>query len=348
MSSLSKKGLAIAVGGTSLVSAAGFGLFLLSSFFQWPAGQAASLVGMAGLVVICSVLISRLAYAPLRRTREQIQALSLGSFRDRLYIENVEEETGRIKVELNALMDRMEETLAKQRQFVGAVSHDIRTPLTIIKGDIEVALMRSREREEYEDILSSNLEEVDRIHRMVDDLVTLSRADYGSMGLNIRMVALGSLAAEVRTSFEEAAKRKGIFIETYLEGDIHIEGDSARLRQLLHNLLDNAVHYTPSGGRIELALVSDQERDQAQIRVKDTGVGISALDLPHIFEPFYRGNPSRRTRHDGYGLGLSICDHIITAHGGRISVESKEGQDSGTTFIVHFPKRSHPAVAQVG
>jgi signal transduction histidine kinase len=123
-----------------------------------------------------------------------------------------------------------------------------------------------------------------------------------------------------------------------------LEGDQAKLRQLLHNLLGNAVSYTPEGGKIEFVLLTDVERDEVRIQVRDTGIGIAPQDLPHIFEPFYRGTPSRRIAgHEGYGLGLTICDHIARAHGGRITVESREGPGSGTAFTVTIPRRPRPA-----
>lgn len=294
---------------------------------------------LAAFIFFASFLVSRLAGAPLRQTRALVQGLTKSGLRERLYVEETADEAGQIQLDLNSLLDQMEETMSRQRGFVSAISHDIRTPLTIIKGDIEVALMRKRTGGEYEEILRSNLEEVERIHRLVEDLVTLARADYGELGLNMRAVALGSLVAEARESFLEAARRKDIALESYLEGDVQIEGDQGRLRQLLHNLIDNAIHYTMPGGKIEVSLLADRERDQVQVRVKDTGIGISAKDLPHVFEPFYRGTPSRRTRHDGYGLGLAICDHIVRAHHGRIAVESQEGPGGGTAFTVHLPKR---------
>lgn len=302
-----------------------------------------SLAGLAAFITLAGKAVSRLGEAPISRTRRVIEALSSEGIRERLYVADIRDESGRLQLELNTLMDRVEESMSRQRQFVGAISHDIRTPLTIIKGDIEVALMRERTAAEYEDVLRSNMEEVERIHKLVEDLVTLARADYGELGLNVRRVSLGILAAETREHFAEAVKRKDQILESYIEGDLAIEGDQAKLRQLLHNLLGNAVAYTPPGGRIELVLARDAERDEVQIRVRDTGVGISSKDLPHIFEPFYRGTPSRRaTRHDGYGLGLAICDHIVRAHGGRISVESREGPGSGTTFTVNLPRRAGP------
>jgi len=279
---------------------------------------------------------------PLLQARESVKSLASGGFGERLYVPSADDELGRLQLELNALMDKQEEAMARQRHFISAISHDIRTPLTIIKGDIEVALMREREKAEYAEILSSNLEEVERIHQLVDNLVTLARADYGEMGLDVHTVALGSLLAEVRESFSEAARRKGLLLESYIEGDIQIEGDEARLRQLFHNLIDNAIHYTLSGGRIECALLYSRDREDVSIRFRDNGLGIAQKDLPHIFEPFYRGTPSRRTQHSGYGLGLAICDHIVRAHNGRISVESRQGKGSGTTFTVRLPLRSRP------
>ncbi len=335
--------LFLAVAGVGFVSAAWIALTLVLAYPRYASiGAIISYLLCSVFFLVSARFLSALAFNPLQQTRDLVQNLSGGGFRDRLYVTDARDDLGEVQLELNSLMDRMEEAMARQRQFVGAVSHDIRTPLTIMKGDVEVALMKEREPSEYVDILRSNLEEIERIHRLVEDLVTLARADYGELGLNIRGVALGALAAEIREGFLEAARRKSISLESYIEGDIRIEGDAARLRQLIHNLMDNALHYTPSGGKIEVTLVMDGERDEVQLRVRDTGVGISPKDLPHIFEPFYRGTPSRRTRHDGYGLGLAICDHIVRAHGGKIAVESREGPGSGTTFTVHLPLRPRP------
>jgi len=306
-------------------------------------GFLASILLLAGFIMLSAWATLRAAASPFASLRELLHALAESGLRERLFVTDADRETGRIQLELNSLMDRMEDTMSRQRQFVGAVSHDIRTPLTIMRGDIEVALARERSAEEYREILMSNLEEVERIRKMVEDLVTLARADYGEMGLNIRAVPMGSLVAEVREAFSEPARRKNLALDSYIEGDVRIEGDAARLRQLLHNLLDNAVNYTPEGGRVEVSLVTDRERDEVQMRVRDTGMGISSADLPHVFEPFYRGQPTRRTRHHGYGLGLSICEHVARAHGGRIAVESRQGPGSGTTFTVHLPVRPRRA-----
>ncbi|MFO8057737.1 MAG: ATP-binding protein [bacterium] len=316
-------------------------------FFLFPSEQIvfpgfAVVAVLAVLAFFLSAGAYRTVSRPLTSAREAVRSLSSGGFGERLFVPCADEEGGRLQLELNALMDKQEEAMSRQRHYISAISHDIRTPLTIIKGDIEVALTRERDTGEYVEILSSNLEEVERIHHLVDDLVTLARADYGEMGLNVRTVALGSLLAEVRESFSEAARRKGLILESYIEGDVQIEGDEARLRQLFHNLVDNAIHYTLSGGRIECALLYSREGEDVNIRIRDTGLGIAQKDLPHIFEPFYRGTPSRRTQHSGYGLGLAICDHIVRAHQGRISVESRQGKGSGTTFTVKLPMRSRP------
>ncbi len=349
MRSNSETRLAASIAAVAAVSALWCALTaLFVEGFPFSAASIISLFGLAGFIAASGVLIQNLAYKPFRRARALIEALSGGGLRDRFYIEDVDSEPGRIQFELNALMDRLEENMARQRQFVGAISHDIRTPLTIMKGDIEVALLKERNHSEYEEVLQSNLEEVERIHHMVEDLVTLARADYGEMGLNLKTVSLGSLMAEVREGFTEAARRKELILDAYIEGDVLMEGDTARLRQLIHNLIDNAIHYTPSGGGVEITMVQDRERDEVQFRVKDTGVGIAPKDLPHIFEPFYRGTPSLRTRHDGYGLGLAICDHIVRAHGGKISVESRQGRDSGATFTVNMPRKSKPGLIGPG
>ncbi|HUT54947.1 MAG TPA: ATP-binding protein [bacterium] len=339
MSKSREKFSGLAVAGTALIAAAWFGLTLMLSrpLGSWP--SLVSLAGLAAFIAVCSYLVGSAAFWPLRRTRELMQSVSGMGFRDRLYVEDTDDDAGMIQLELNGLLDRLEDALARQRQFVGAISHDIRTPLTIIKGDIEVALMRARTPAEYQEILRSNQEEVERIRRLVEDLLTLARAEHGELGLNVRAVSLSTMAVEARESMNDLFRRKGLTLDVYIEGEVRVEGDQAKLRQVLHNLLENAAHYTPAGGRVELTVFADVERDEAQMRVRDTGVGISPRDLPHIFEPFYRGTPSRRTRHDGYGLGLSICDHIVRAHGGSISVESRQGPGSGSTFSVRLPRR---------
>jgi signal transduction histidine kinase len=192
-----------AIIGACIISAGGFGLTLtLFPSFPRDPGAWLSLAGLAGFVAASSYLISRSALRPLVRTRRVIERLSLEGLRERLYVTEVDDEPGRLMLELNALMDRVEDGMARHRQFVGAISHDIRTPLTIIKGDIEVALMRERSAQEYQEVLRSNMEEVERIRRLVEDLVTLARADYGELGLNVRAVSLAALAAETETVCE--------------------------------------------------------------------------------------------------------------------------------------------------
>ncbi len=312
--------------------------YMAGLFFYAPDYMAPGL----GLLVVVGLLashrLSAYALGPLDLARDALQRLNSGALNNRLYFSEADDELGQTLTALNSLLDRLEDTLERQRRFVGSVSHDIRTPLTIIRGDIEVALLRERDPQEYQETLISNLEEVERITKLVEDLLTLARADYGELGLSVNSVRLEPLLTGVKDGFYEQALARNLEINLHCQEDPVIEGDSMRLRQLFSNLLENAVYYTLEKGEIEISLFTDPDERTAQVLFKDTGIGIDEKDLPHIFEPFYRSEDSRTLRHQGYGLGLAICESIIKAHQGKIKVESqKGGKDSGTTFIISLP-----------
>jgi len=285
------------------------------------------------LALLGSWRLARSATRPLELAQAALQELSEDKLSERLFYPEADDEEGRVFASLNQLLDRVEEAMERQRRFVGSITHDIRTPLTIIRGDTEVALMQERTARSYREVLESNLEEVERIGTLVEDLLTLSRGHRGDLSLRVKAVPLDMLLREVRRQYQEAASAKGVTLGLYLEGEVEIEGDRDRLRQVLTNLVENALHYTPAGGKVDLSLFQDE--NVARIIVRDTGVGIEEKDLPHIFEPFYRG--AEQGSHQGYGLGLAICQHIVQAHGGKIWVESQVGPDSGTTFFVGLP-----------
>ncbi|GEM_PF-3448654 len=321
------------------------------------AGEAtpAALAMFAALLglVVGGGYIYRLAFRPLEVALAALEYFSQrktggpGGGDQRLYYPDARDDLGMTLAALNRLLDRQDESLEGQRRFVGSVSHDIRTPLTIMRGDIEVALLRERTITEYQQVLRSNLEEVERIGKLIEDLLTIARSDTGELGLRLRRVSLSNLLHEVRKAYLAQAKAQGITLNLYIEEELVIEGDPDRLRQLLDNLVQNALHYIPregsegSGGKVEFLLLSEgpagSSGKAARIVVRDTGVGIPAKDLPHIFEPFYRGVQPREHDHHGYGLGLAICQFIVQAHGGRIFVESQVGPGSGTAFTILIP-----------
>ncbi len=228
----------------------------------------------------------------------------------------------------NQTLDRLEYLFNRQKRFMADVSHELRTPLTVIKGNVGLLRMM---KEPDEESLASIETEVDRLTRMVGDLLLLAQAEAGKLELNLQPVELDTVLLEVLQQAKILAGNR-ITIKLTEIDQIQVTGDRDRLKQVFINLLANAVKYTPPGGTVYLAI--KKVGDQVQTVIEDTGPGIPAKDLPHIFERFYRGDKARTRSADGssFGLGLSIAYWIIKNHNGRIEVKSKEG--SGTTFSV--------------
>ena len=231
----------------------------------------------------------------------------------------------------NQTLDRLEYLFNRQKRFMADVSHELRTPLTVIKGNVGLLRMM---KEPDEESLASIETEVDRLTRMVGDLLLLAQAEAGKLELNLQPVELDTVLLEVLQQAKILAGNR-ITIKLTEIDQIQVTGDRDRLKQVFINLLANAVKYTPPGGTVFLAI--KKVGDQVQTVIEDTGPGIPAKDLPHIFERFYRGDKARTRSADGssFGLGLSIAYWIIKNHNGRIEVKSKEG--SGTTFSVWLP-----------
>lgn len=231
----------------------------------------------------------------------------------------------------NQTLDRLEDIFNKQKRFIADVSHELRTPLTVIKGN--AGLLR-RMKTPDEESLKGIETEVDRLTRMVSDLLLLAQAESGKLEMEYIPLDLDTLAMEL---FQQAKVLSGDKVGIRIDEmePVQMKGDPDRLKQVVLNLITNAVKYTPAGGEVGISV--KKVDGQAQIKVTDTGPGIPAPDLPHIFERFYRGDKARtRSANAGsYGLGLSIVYWIVKNHGGNIEVKSKEGQ--GTTFIVWLP-----------
>ncbi len=228
----------------------------------------------------------------------------------------------------NATLARLESLFRAQRRFIADVGHELRTPLTVIKGNVQ--WMRRIGQLDAE-ALDSIEEETDRLSRLVDDLLLLARAEAGKLPLRREIVDLDAVAADVLREIQVVARGK-VTLEAKIK-PLQVCGDADRLKQVLLNLMSNAVKYTPKGGKVVLALEEDGE--WVRCRVQDTGPGIPPEDLPHVFERFYRADKAR-SRGKGFGLGLSIAYWIVKHHGGRIEVTSEMGK--GTTFTVHLPR----------
>ncbi|MBM3150994.1 MAG: HAMP domain-containing protein [Chloroflexi bacterium] len=245
------------------------------------------------------------------------------------------DEIGQLITAFNETLQRLEGLFGSQQRFLADVSHELRTPLTVIKGNAD--LIR-RIHEVDEESLTSIEQEADRLTRMVGDLLLLAQAESGKLPLAFRTVELDTLLLEVFKEMSVFARERVNIKITDLD-QVQVWGDPDRLKQVLLNLVSNAIQYTPDGGEVFMSL--GKSGNQARLVVRDTGPGIPAEDLPHIFERFYRAEKSRsRGKVGGFGLGLSIVYWIVTNHGGRIDVSSRDG--SGTTFCIYLPQASGP------
>lgn len=240
------------------------------------------------------------------------------------------DEIGSLIESFNQTLERLETLFTSQQRLLADVSHELRTPLTVIKGNVD--LMRRMKRLDEESLASID-QEAGRLTRLVGGLLLLAQAETGKLTLNMRAVELDTLLLEV---FQEMRVLAGTKVHMKMADidQIQITGDRDRLKQVLLNLVGNAIQYTPQGGDVFMGLA--KIGDQVRIIVRDTGPGIPAEDLPFIFERFYRAEKSRtRSKTSGFGLGLSIAQWIVENHGGTIKAESKEGK--GTTFAIWLP-----------
>jgi len=229
------------------------------------------------------------------------------------------------------------EAMDRQRAFVADASHELRTPLSLIRASAEVLRRHPKEPisahcQEVEDIIG----ESERLARLVSQLLTLARADAGRLPLDKEEVDLATLAQDVARQVRPRAEEKGLGLRVSAPAPVPLRADPARLRELLHILLDNAIKFTPAGGQVRVLVRPEGAR--ARLEVSDTGVGIDPQDLPRIFDRFYRGDRARRRDEEegGAGLGLAIAKAIVEAHGGRIGAQSRPGE--GSTFTVLLPR----------
>lgn len=291
----------------------------------------------AVLVIAAMVgrFMARRALKPVSKITETAKEIASGvNLAKRIPVPNVKDEIGQLALTFNSMMDRLEGSFSQMRQFSSDASHELRTPLTVLKGQSETVLSKERKLEEYQDVLSSNLEEIYYMSKVLDDLFLLSRSDEDQIRIERKEVRLGAVIEEVCRHAEIMADEKDIKINiTGLDGVV-IQGDAVRLRQMIWNLVHNGIKYTPSGGEVKISL--EDKGDRACLTIHDTGMGIPEEHLPLIFNRFYRVDKARTRQEGGSGLGLSICKFIVEAHRGTIRVESVPGE--GSKFEVHLPK----------
>lgn len=278
-------------------------------------------------------LLAHRALKPVDRMTRAAQKISANQLDQRLQESGNGDELDRLAKTLNHMLGRLNNTIGQMRRFSADASHELQTPLTILKGEMEVTLRSPRRPEEYQRVLHSGLEEIDRINHLVEGLLLLARADAGVLRLDFQPVALNDLLHDICEQMKTIADDHAIHLQTGVVAPISVHADREHLRSLLLNLVDNAIKYTPAGGSVTLSLRSGD--NGATLVISDTGIGLSPDEQRQIFSRFHRSADTRARDVKGVGLGLSIVHSIIEAHGGSIHVESTPGQ--GSVFTVHLP-----------
>jgi signal transduction histidine kinase len=234
---------------------------------------------------------------------------------------------------LNDMLARLHDSIEQMRQFSADASHELQTPLTILKGEMEVALRQERTPDEYRDVLGSGLEEIDRLNHLVEGLLLLARADSGVLRLDMQSIDLRNFVADILRQLKPIADNHTVDLHQETSEAVYVDGDREHLRRLLLNLLVNAIKYSYTDGRVVVAL--EQKQRWVVLHISDTGRGIPEAEQQQIFNRFHRATETGSRDGKGVGLGLSIADSIAKAHKGYIEVESILKQ--GTTFSVYLP-----------
>ncbi len=288
-----------------------------------------------GLATVGGALVARRALAPvglMSRTARRITAEDLA---ERIPARGAGDELDHLAETLNAMLARLEAAFSEVRRFAADAAHELRTPLTALRGELEVGLRADRSPEEYRRVLQSTLESAERLVRLAEDLLALSRATAGGLArsgpVDVEALALGALDAGARL-----AQGRGVTVRLGAVAPATAQGDPAALERALLNLVDNAVRYTPAGGKVEISTAPAD--GWVDIAVQDSGPGIAPEDAARVFEPFVRLEAGRAREAEGSGLGLAIARSIVTAHGGTLTLDPTPG--AGSRFTIRLP-RSH-------
>lgn len=275
--------------------------------------------------------LSGVILKPVKNIIDTARLISAENLKIRIALPETRDEIRLLAETFNEMLDRLDRTFTSQREFIEDFSHEIKTPLAIIKGELEVTLKKIRSVKEYETTLHSSLEEINRIIKIVDDLLTLARVEAEALSLSASSINLADLIQELVAEMEILARQKNLELTLEKKADPIITGDQEKLKRVFINLLDNAIKFTPAGGKIEVKV--EKEDNLARVQIADSGVGISEEQLQHIFDRFYRGEAGGNS--SGSGLGLSIARSIVEAHKGKIEVKSQVGK--GSIFTVFLP-----------
>ncbi len=294
------------------------------------------LVGVpAGLIV--AFLVGRwmagIALTPLSRLAAAAATIDITDLQRRLPVRGTGDALDAVALAFNDTLGRLERAVAEMRQFSAALAHELRTPLAALRGEIETALLHPQSRDGSGRQFASQLEEIDKLKRLIDQLLTLARAEAGEIPIARDRVDLGAMIESLVEQLDLVAQAKAITFQRQMDHEVVVTGDAQWLERLLLNLVDNAIKFTPANGRVDIRLSRDG--DAARIEVRDTGPGMTPDVVSRVFERFFRADPARSSGAEGFGLGLSLAKWIVDRHNGRIDVESQPGK--GSTFTVRLP-----------
>lgn len=289
------------------------------------------------LAVAVGGFLARRSLKPVRQIMGTARAIGARDLRARIPLSGVGDEMDQLAETLNGMLSRIEEKVREVQRFTADAAHELRTPLAALRGNAEVALSRQRPNEELRQTIEESVSQYERLQRIADDLLLLTRLDTGEAAIEHEPFSLDAAVADVADLYAPMAEERELSLVVEKTGQVFVSGDDGRMRQVIGNLLDNAIKYTPSAGLIRVSLA--QLNGHARIEVADTGIGIPAADLPRVFDRFYRADPSRSVQSaKGTGLGLSICRSIIEAHGGHIKIESAPCEGTRVSVVIPVGK----------
>ncbi len=296
------------------------------------------LLWITPLLLLLSALVgfwfAARAFAPIQRLTQTARIIKEGDLRQRVPLPRAHDELRHLAVTLNEMIAHLEQAILRQRRFVADASHELRTPITVIRSKAKLALLQVFTPEEYANVFQTIHNEAERLGRLISDLLALARADEGQVRLEEETLRFDLLVEAVAAAVDTVAAQHQVTVQVLVSEPVNVRGDEARLMQVVMNLLENAIGYNEPGGRVFVSVQAKQ--GQAVLIVRDTGIGIAQEHVPSLFDRFYRIDPARRHSIGGNsGLGLSIVEWIVKAHGGAVSVESQVG--AGSTFTVTLP-----------
>ena len=285
---------------------------------------------------LASWWLSGIALAPLSRLAGAAREIDVSTLQRRLPTRGAKDELDDVARAFNETLGRLEHSVGEMRQFSAALAHELRTPLAALRGEIELAL-RVAATDDQRRVLASQIEELDKLTRLIEQVLTLARAEAGQIPLTFAPVNVSDLAASLVEQLEPVAQARGIGLSCERTGPVIVEADAGWLQRLLLNLLDNAIKFTRDGGVVVLRVAADG--GMARIDVCDNGIGMSPEQADHAFERFYQADASRSAPNEGVGLGLSLVKWIVDRHHGTIAIDSRLGE--GSTFTVTLPGTGH-------